>query len=75
MDMELEYHFFLAWYPALAIIKNPGEERRLHRWSVNMLPNPKSTYLVITRIETPAEKELRLAEIQAYIEYAEREAA
>lgn len=75
MNLELEYFGYLAWYPAQEKIANPGETRRLHKWTVNMLPNPTARYLVITRIENEKEKELRIDEIQAYMEYAKREAA
>lgn len=62
MNMELEHYGFLQWYPAMELMASLTTTRRLHRWTVNQLPNPEARYQVITRAETPQELTEREAE-------------
>ena len=60
MNMNLQYFFFQAWYPAQAVIEASVAERRVHKWYVDQRPNTTCRYTIVTRDETAQELEERL---------------
>lgn len=60
--MDLKTHFFNTWYPAKELLDSSVAERRVHKWMVNMCPNPKARYIIIIRNETKDERKERLGD-------------